>query len=75
MQVAMVTDLLSCANCPPTLNCTAGYMTRKTRISCLGEKLVGSSDVFVCPPLGFSRTEMTMHIRHCLHLLVASIIR
>lgn len=35
-QLAMVTDLLSCANCPPTLIRMIGYMTVKTCISSLG---------------------------------------
>lgn len=47
-QVTMVTQLLSCANCPPTLICMHQLQDYITHISAFVEKVAGRTDGLVC---------------------------
>lgn len=44
----MVTQLLSCANCPPTLICMHQLQDDITHISAFVEKVAGRTDGLVC---------------------------
>lgn len=71
-QVTMVTRLLSCANCPPTLICTHQLQDDITHISAFVEKV---ADGLVCLAVWFSRAEITAKTKillRCTHVTAAA---